>query len=293
MASQARLGIRWTIGDVSERGFDALRLSIAGALRVFGAGARYAVCVNSIPPEAAEARIGVLSEAVSWHSSDGAMPDFLRRRLDARLAEGVAWKFAPLRLFPDDFHELSLDNDCILWRAPAAVGQWLAREDTCLLAEDMAPAFGQFAALCGAAPRNTGIRGVPPGFDLAAALRRTLADHPVTLASELDEQGLQVAALSRHMAPLVVTVEEVSITSPSSPHSPALGACGAHFVGLNMKAARPWYDDRALAGIAAHWDRLRPEIERRVSAASLEPLLHDPLADGHSGDLARGVGIGV
>lgn len=293
MPPQMKLGLRWTIGDVSERGFDALRLSIAGALRVFGTGARYAVCVNSIPPEAVQARIGGLSQAVSWHRSDGAIPDVLRHHLDARLAEGVAWKFAPLRLFSDDFYELSLDNDCILWRAPAAVERWLACDGVCLLAEDMAPAFGQFARLCGAAPRNTGIRGVPPGFDLARSLRRTLADNPVTLVSELDEQGLQVAALSRHAAPLVVTVEEVSITSPSPPHSPALGTCGAHFVGLNMKAARPWYDDDALAGIAAHWDRLRPEVEGRISSANSQPLLHDPLADGRLDDRSLRIRIGV
>ncbi len=42
--TQRRLGIRWTIGNVSMAGFDALRLSIVGAARCFGASAEYAVC---------------------------------------------------------------------------------------------------------------------------------------------------------------------------------------------------------------------------------------------------------
>jgi hypothetical protein len=36
-APGSTLGIRWTLGDVSAEGFDALRLSILGAHRIFGA----------------------------------------------------------------------------------------------------------------------------------------------------------------------------------------------------------------------------------------------------------------
>ncbi len=169
-----------------------------------------------------------------------------------------------MRLTQDDW-EIALDNDCILWDMPQAMRAWLAAEGagTCLLAEDVAPAFGQFAALCGPAPRNSGIRGLPPGFDLAAALRDMLRAHPVRLASELDEQGLQVAALSRRAPCAVVPVTDVAICSPFPPHAPDLGRCGAHFVGLNVARPRAYCDASMLARIGAHWDRLRPEIERR------------------------------
>ena len=39
------VGIRWTIGNVSTRGFEALRLSIWGAWKAFGPDAIYVVCV--------------------------------------------------------------------------------------------------------------------------------------------------------------------------------------------------------------------------------------------------------
>lgn len=231
------------------------------------------MCVNSLPHDRARHLTGDVAEAVAWHVSDGAIPGFLRNRLDDRLAEGAAWKFAPLRLFPDRY-ELSLDNDCILWAMPQAIRQWLsgAYEETCVLAEDMIAAFGHFAAICGPAPRNAGIRGLPPGFDLGPVLKRILAAHPdVRVVSELDEQGLQVAALSKPAPPLVVSIEEVAICSPFPPHGQRLGTCGAHFVGLNMKHERPSCDRSALDRIAGNWDEIKAEIGEAVGMACVEP----------------------
>lgn len=193
--SSAELGVRWTIGDVSEQGYEALRYSIAGAQRLFGESARYAVCVNSVPLALAKRRIGAFALPVQWVESGVTLPAWLSPHVEADMAEGVAWKFAPLRVFPDR-HELSLDNDCILWRMPSALSAWLDDPaPSALVAEDVRAMFGQFADACGTAPRNLGIRGLPPGFDLEGALRAVLRARPITLRSELDEQGLQLCAL--------------------------------------------------------------------------------------------------
>lgn len=278
------VALRWTIGDVSARGFAALRLSVIGARRAFGPEARLAVCVNTIDVATARARAGPVPDGVSWHRSDGEIPGFLRNHLDPGLAEGVAWKFAPMRLFPDDW-EIALDNDCIVWAMPEAVRAWLAGgARTCLLAEDVVPAFGQFTPVCGPAARNSGIRGLPPGFDLEAALEHMLRAHPVQLVSELDEQGLQVAALSRCGAPAVVPVSDVAICSPFPPHAPGLGRCGAHFVGLNVARPRPYCDAATLARIAAHWDGLRAEVERLCGVGEPTP----PAASPRTARRARG-----
>jgi hypothetical protein len=269
------LGIRWTIGDVSPRGFEALRLSIWGAWRIFGADADYCVCVNTVSVEQARALTGPLPDAVQWLASDELLPDWLRMRfLDAGLAEGVAWKLAPLRCFPEG-RELSLDNDVILWEVPAAVAAWLADEspERCLLAADVASALGQFDSLCEKRALNSGIRGLPAHFDLERRLRAVLADHPVTLRSELDEQGLQAAALPRESDPYVVSVEDVAICSPFWPHLPRPGRCGAHFVGLN--ASRLGWDfkgEPAERVRARHWDQHRAELYQRVG---IEPELSE------------------
>lgn len=263
MGDKARLiGIRWTFGDVSRRGGNALRRSVFGAHRIFGPSAAYAICVNSIPLDEALRRVGTIPDGVRWVRSDGHLPDMLRNHLPEGLAEGVAWKFAPLRLFPDR-HELALDNDCILWSIPEGVRGWLDDPQGCLLAEDVIPALGQFGAILGDLPRNTGMRGLPPGFDLEAALAGVLREHPVQLVSELDEQGLQVAALGRHGGH-VAELRDVAICSPFPPRSPELGRCGAHFVGLNVKRERPYCDARTMQSIAAFWDERVPAIDKAL-----------------------------
>lgn len=249
------VGLRWTIGDVTPAGFEALRLSIHGAMKLFGSDAGYAVCVNTIAVEDARARTGPVPAAVEWLPASG-LPQFLRQRLDAKMAEGVAWKLAPLRLFPDRY-ELSLDNDCILWAVPEAVERWLSeKEPRCLIAADRVLAHGAFSSLTRAEPRNTGIRGLPPRYDLGAALRSVLSRCDVPLKSELDEQGLQVVALDEGRRAHVVSLEDVTICSPFWPHLPELGRAGAHFIGLNTRHMDwQYYGKPARECILSNWQR--------------------------------------
>jgi hypothetical protein len=98
------------------------------------------------------------------------------------MAEGVAWKLAPVRVFPDCY-ELSLDNDVVLWSIPREMHLWLnsPAPDTCVLAADVLPALGQFAAVCGHRPLDSGIRGLPPHFDLERRLKDKLIQSGVRL----------------------------------------------------------------------------------------------------------------
>jgi hypothetical protein len=271
-ASAPQVGIRWTIGDVSSEGFEALRLSIWGASKSFGTEAAYAVCFNSVSLEYAREQTGDLPPGVQWIEATHCLPEWLRPYLDGHMAEGVGWKFSPLRLFPDRY-EIALDNDCIIWKVPRALqvtlaGQW----PVCVLAEDVRCCFGQFADMCGAEPRNTGIRCTPPGFDLASALRGTLQRRPCRLSSETDEQGLQVAALQSSGTPAVVRTSEVSICSPFPPHSRELGSCGAHFVGLNSRNL-PWeYYGRPASEVRReHWRQCRVPLYELVGVSWAEP----------------------
>src|SRR5437868_2195522 len=168
MSLQFPIGVRWTIGDVSDRGFEALRLSIWGAWHVFGPGAAYAVCVNSVGVREARERTGPVPHAVEWRQVTSAdVPAFLRTILARNMAEGTGWKFAPARLFPQRF-EVALDNDAILWTLPPSIERWLAfaaQRGECLLAQDVRTACGQFTAMVPREPAlNSGIRGLPPGF---------------------------------------------------------------------------------------------------------------------------------
>ena len=86
-----------------------------------------------------------------------------------------------------------------------------------------------------------------------------------TLSSELDEQGLQVAAVSAHESPALVSIDDVTICSPFPPHCTLLGRCGAHFVGLNARHYSWQLDGRyAEEHIRENWERLRAELYARV-----------------------------
>jgi hypothetical protein len=258
------LAIRWTIGDVNPRGFAALRTSVWGARRLFGPDARYRIYVNTLALDDARARCGALPAGVDWRPADPSVPAWLAGALDEGMAEGVAWKLVPARAFPDD-HELALDNDVVLWDVPSAIRDWLGGHTQFVLAEDVRACFGRFAALCGARPLNSGVRGLPPGFDLEAALQRVLATCPGTLHRELDEQGLQVAALLASGSTGIIALDEVTICSPFPPHQPHLGRAGAHFVGLNTRRLGFQFEGRDAEVVRAeHWDVHAAEIARRV-----------------------------
>lgn len=271
MCPLPKLTVRWTIGDVHRRGFQALRLSLLGAGQIFGNSAAYTVCVNSIAADEAASRVGPLPQRVDWCAvSRDDLPGFIGRQLGEGMAEGVAWKFAPVRL-DQTTHELALDNDCILWALPDALRQWLTSDRSVVMAEDVHCAFGQFGGEF-EEPRNSGIIGLPPGFDYASALEQTLNRRPVLLSSELDEQGLQVATLSRQPRCLTIPTTDISICSPFHPGTYQFGRCGAHFVGINTRHI-PWsyYGRPADECLSEHWARSRARLAWFLDGGSAEP----------------------
>jgi hypothetical protein len=266
-----RLGIRWTIGDVSEPGFKALQLSVWGASRVFGDRADYAICVNSISVKLASEQVGPLPVEPRWIQTDPMLPQSLHRHLNGSARQNC-WRFAPLRLFPESY-EIALDNDLILWEMPLSLRDWLRGGDAggCLMAEDIRAAYGQFADYCPPHPRNAGLRGMPPGFDPETAMCRVLKrreediGHLPSVASAIDTQGLLVASLSSNGGVRAVALHEVTMCSPFQPHLPYVGSCGAHFVGLNARHI-PWsyYGRPAGEWMREHWGRHQPELQQYV-----------------------------
>lgn len=273
MLHDTAIGIRWTVGDISDDGFEALRLSTWGAWRVFGARAAYSIGVHDVAIAQAQAKTGAVPDAVRWQALERTLPDCLVDRIGTELeARDVGWKFVPVRRFPERF-EISLDNDCILWELPVAIASWIdeAHPTRCLVAEDVRLCSGRFLVDC-PDPRNACIRGLPPGFDLEAALADELARVPGALGSELDELGLQIAAVSRHEPPCVVPIADVTICSPFPPHHLALGRCGAHFVGINNKQlAKSNHDQSGTEHLREHWRRHRLRLHELVGLAPAEP----------------------
>jgi hypothetical protein len=263
LKNMAEVLVRWTIGDVSWRGFDALALSIAGAKRVFGPSARYVVCVNSIPASCVADRVGGLSKGVEWLQADCLLPLWLRRLVDRGMAQGVAWKFAPISV-ATEIPTLALDNDVVLWAMPDSVRCWLHDGDTLLIAEDVQAHYGAFEDRCPTEPRNSGIRGTPAGYPLEERLLQVLEQSGRQLKSEGDEQGLQVALVTSEEH-RVVELEEVSICGYFRPHQLQFGSCGAHFVGVNAKKLPyRWKGRSGEHYVHEFWDAMKPQLLSRI-----------------------------
>jgi hypothetical protein len=191
--------------------------------------------------------------------------------------EGMGWKLVPVRIFPDAY-ELALDNDCILWDQPQGLLQWLEAEHSYLFAEDVERGFGSFDPICPPGALNAGIRGLPPHGKMTSALKEAI-DEPgrvsgtqIRLVSEIGEQGLQAAAITRLQPLHLVKTSEVSICSPLWPRSPELGTCGAHFVGMNARHIDfDYYGRPADEWLEEHWQRHRPTL---YAKAGLEMPAH-------------------
>ena len=256
-----RLAVRWTVGNVHPRGFEMLRLSIACMHSLFGPDAKYLVCVNEITVAGARMRTGDVPEAVEWRQVTRAdMPRMFLDYFEDNMIEGMGWKLVPLRTYPERY-ELAIDNDCIVWTMPEAMRRWLAGSDSAsdgasnstLMAEDVDRCLGSFDPLCPPGNYNAGLRGLAPGEDLSGALAHVLEEVSrlragERLRDEIEEQGLQAAALCRLAPRFLVRNTEVSICSPFWPRSLELGTCGAHFVGSNAHHI-PWnYYDLPMHG---------------------------------------------
>jgi hypothetical protein len=271
----ASLGVRWHIGERTSRTYLALRLSILGAWQAFGDSADYAVTVDTLDVAEAQRRVGTLTAPVRWHAVDGLLPDMIQERFDPGLADGTAWKLAPVRVFPD-LPELSLEPDCILWSIPPAVRGWLSdAENSFLLADDVRPRFGKFWAFCGGELKSARILGLPPGFDFDAAMAQILDATRGTLSSELEVNGLQVAAVTDSGQAHVVSSEDVSICSPFSPDWPHLGRFGAQFMRLEPRRVDFHHEGRPAIDVAAeHFDA------HVLTVAAAVGLRQPHLADG-------------
>jgi hypothetical protein len=198
------LAVRWTVGDASPRTVEALERSIASVHSEFDGAARIAICVHSVAVEAVREQLrSPAARRATWLDVERDLPVFVRRRVDASMAEGLAWRFAPLRIF-GECCEVVLDAACEL--APLAAGLWR-----------WATSPGQRRCVVAAAPAPPGpgvalaIRGVPTSFDLEGALEAALARAPELLASRGDAVALELATVACGAPPIVLRAPPPSV----------------------------------------------------------------------------------
>jgi hypothetical protein len=216
--------LRWTLGPCHEVGFDILRRSIKQVKALYGGRFHTVVCYNGRKPapldvdEIIEARQGGLRCDPPETSSPG----------------GPAWKLYPARMAPDT-HEIIMDNDLVLHARSPKIEAFL-EGDGFLITEAFKRSYSPRyeAYIRSGFHINTGIIGLPPGYDFAAEIN-TVLPHDERWREHFDEQSI-VAAIMQHKNPTVLTLTEIAVCFQSYNY----GSHGMHFVGANKGMRKYW-----------------------------------------------------
>lgn len=213
---------RWTIGHTTEDGYECLQLSVESVTSLYDV--QVVIChncpANKLPSSLKQYPL------IDQHQYADSGP----------APKGVAWKLYPPRL-ASDYHELVIDNDIILKESIPQIEQFLNGNLTLLLEGD-SRTYGRFEKHVPPGFQiNSGIYGMPPGFDLnrfvqfyAGQAWEKNALYENDKSETFDEQGLVAVALLSH--PQFVIIPAKSVTNCE--HN-LVDGLGHHFIGLNRR----------------------------------------------------------
>lgn len=173
---------RWTIGDVSEVGWEILSESVRLATKVYPEF-DFVICHNNLTPEK--------EDVLRKFSVPLLRQDDLIKRQDSGSKMDFFWKLVPPRIRLDS-HELWVDNDLLILDRIPYIDEWLNNSDAAIISESSVGLknwYGRFENMIDPciAECCAGLFGLPPGFDFGEEVEK-LSDGLV----EYDEQGLVV-----------------------------------------------------------------------------------------------------
>jgi hypothetical protein len=223
--------IRWALGPVHLLGLETLRISIVMARRLFPE-CDFIVCHNQ-----AEARHLKFLRTLDVDLLDNTDAVSI---LPPKPGYNVHWKLSPPRLRPEA-HEIFIDNDILLRKIPREMTKFLAGDSHALVYEGL---YHQFGCFDGILPEhvkiNSGVFGLPPGFDFEAKCR--VAVQAVGMqewSGYYDEQGMVATVL--HAVPhFTIPLISIPILERNWTMN-RVGECdGYHFVGVNSGDHPTW-----------------------------------------------------
>jgi hypothetical protein len=216
---------RWTIGNSTPAGYECLRLSIESFLKFYDA--EVVVCHNCT------------QETISLLCfEDFLLIDQLEIAKNSKIAPaGVSWKLYPPRI-DQTRHEIVIDNDIVFEKPIEQIDLFLKNDCTLLLQGD-SRTYGRFERYVD--PKyeiNSGIYGMPPGFDLKKYVDFycqtdwELNAHGQHKESKtFDEQGLVAIALLNYKKHVIIPA-----TTVTNCERELLMSNGMHFIGLNRRS---------------------------------------------------------
>lgn len=226
--------IRWTIGEVSDHGFACLKFSVKKVIEMYGRrNFEYFICHNG----ESESRLRPCVSGVGLLRQEE-FTDSLPTPPGGSF--GVSWKLYPPRIDLDAY-EIFMDNDVVLHKKI----DFEKYKDICFISEALKRSYGSFdGQIKGTLVMNSGLFGLPQGFDFSLALSNAIAKFDVKWDnSYFEEQGLVAYVISNEKH-VVLDKNDIIITwgNPSC----FIGQYGTHFIGLNHGDSRYWKKYRTI-----------------------------------------------
>jgi len=182
-----------------------------------------AICYNDIDPTKLPKGVQALNKAEQ--------PNNLKFLPQGKLP---AWKLVPPRLDLNR-HEIIMDNDVLLFKPLEEIEEFLAGNKF-LTTEAYRRSYSiDYDALIRQDFNiNVGIIGMPPGFDMEAAINEKLQRG---WSEFFDDQSI-VAAILQDQDTIVVSKQKIVVAFGDTFY--AKGTHGVHLVGLNSGETRHW-----------------------------------------------------
>lgn len=192
--------LRWTIGNVHPCGFDVLAKSVDLAVKLYPDFDRI-ICHNNLTPLELRQIQKMDTELIDQtkHLDDLPHPP-------DKMCE-VAWKLFPARIRSSS-HEIFIDNDIVLTDRLYEIDEFLSNNCP-LLYQGLHGLHGRYEVPKGI-QINSGIFGLPPGFDFKQELSRRM----LPWTGRFDEQGLVAATLLDQPKHIMIGLPTVPIVEP-------------------------------------------------------------------------------
>jgi len=223
--------IRWTAGSMSPEGSHCLIHSIKKWTSIYKEAFDKVVCFNGECP----------TEFSSELSSMGVKCVNQMDYVDSLSYDpyDTFWKFCPPRMQLNS-HEIIIDNDLVIYKKLPEIDNFI-NSDHVMVSAAHRHFYGQFEdVLDPGILANTGLIGLPPGFDLGERLKMAFKLYPfLKLKKHCDDQGAFICATKDRLK--IIPMNHIYVCNPQVDFAEFdLGLYGTHFAGLNQGSTEYW-----------------------------------------------------
>lgn len=234
---------RWTIGPVSNAGYEILLESISSFSKNYPEFDRV-VCCNNID--------GKFFEKISFYANILNTPLYQQKDSDlpcqvmqpnplSKCATGCGWKLAPPRLRINSI-EIFIDNDLIIFKRIKEIDDFITSKKHGIISEGKWRLYGAFKDFV---PQDkklcAGFFGFPPFLSFDKHIKYFFSHFNQPLDA-FDEQGITATTISSMKNFYVIPIKKLRIIEDCDDFPDLFDEeiCGIHFVGANRKPNRNW-----------------------------------------------------